>query len=334
MIDALPRTMAVVEVANPGGPEVLSLAKRPVPQPRTDELLIKVAASGLNRADAMQRQGNYPPPPGASDLLGLEVSGHVAGIGKGVEGFEIGDPVCALIAGGGYAQFCTAPASSCLPVPDSTSIVKAGAVPETFFTVWANVFMLGELAEGESCLIHGGASGIGTTAIQLAGAFGSNVYATAGSDDKCARCVELGAKSAINYKSADFVEAISDLTDGRGVDVVLDIIAGDYVNRNLKCLAKFGRLVIIATQGGIKAQINALSIMLKRLTLTGSTLRPRPNEEKAEIASQLQAQVWPLLQSGTIAPIIDSVYPFDEVLKAHQHLDSGDYVGKIVLRHD
>ena len=334
MSDKPNREMNVIEVAAPGGPQALSIGKRPIPRPQPGEVLIKVAASGLNRADAMQRNGNYPPPPGASDLLGLEVSGTVAEVAQDVSGRKIGDRVCALIAGGGYAQYCTAPASSCLPVPDSVSIIDAGAIPETFFTVWANIFMLGRLAQGESCLIHGGASGIGTTGIQLARAFGARVFATAGSDDKCTRCVELGADDAINYKSSDFVEKIREATDGRGVDVILDIVAGEYMARNIKCLAKFGRLVIIATQGGFKAQINALPIMTRRLTITGSTLRPRPLDDKAQIARQLHEKVWPLLEQGVLGPVVDTVYPFEQARQAHGHLDSGDYVGKIVLRHD
>ncbi len=326
--------MAVVEITKPGGPGVLAIAQRPIPQLKPGEVLIKVASSGLNRADSMQRNGKYPPPPGASDILGLEAAGEVVEVASDVTTLNVGDTVCALLAGGGYAQYCAAPASSCLPIPNSISVVDAGGVPETFFTVWANVFMLGGLIAGESCLIHGGASGIGSTAIQLAKAFGSKVFVTAGSDDKCTRCVELGADEAINYRTENFVQSIEDLTLGKGVDVILDIVAGDYMAKNIKCLAKFGRLVIIATQGGIKAEINALAIMLKRLTITGSTLRPRSVAEKAEIAVQLLEKVWPLLENKSIHPVIDSVYPFERVQQAHSHLERGDYIGKIVLKHD
>lgn len=331
MSDSLPDKMTVVEISRPGGPEVLQFAERPLLDINVGEVLIEVAAIGMNRADSMQRNGKYPPPPGASDLLGLEVSGTIVAKSSEVESFEVGDKVCALITGGGYAEFCTAAATSCLPIPRSLDFIQAAGVPETFLTVWTNVFMQGNLTEGESVLIHGGSSGIGTTAIQLASSVGAEVLTTAGSDDRCRRCEELGAMHAINYKSQDFVEAVKDLTNGRGVDLVLDIIAGDYVARNLKCLAKFGRLVIIATQGGFRSQINVLPIMQKRLTITGSTLRPRTNEEKAEIVREVHQYAWPLLENGSIQPIIDSVHSFDNVVEAHEYMETGNHFGKIIL---
>lgn len=331
MSDSLPDTMSVVEVSQPGGPEVLKFAERPLPDVNAGEVLIKVAACGMNRADSMQRNGKYPPPPGASDLLGLEVSGTIVAKAPDVESFEIGDEICALITGGGYAEYCTAAATSCLRIPPILDFIQAAGVPETFLTVWTNVFMQGNLTQGESILIHGGSSGIGTTAIQLASAMGAEVLTTAGSDDRCRRCEELGATHAINYKSQDFVEAVKELTNGKGVDLVLDIIAGDYVARNLKCLAKFGRLVIIATQGGFRSQINVLPIMQKRLTITGSTLRPRTNEEKAEIVREVHQYAWPLLEYGTVQPIIDSVHSFDNVVEAHEYMETGEHFGKIIL---
>ena len=325
------KLMRVVEVPQPGGAEILQIKERPIPVPKAGEVLIKVAAAGLNRADIMQRNGHYPPPPGASDLLGLEVSGTVAEISKDVNRVAVGSEVCALLAGGGYAEYCTAPASSCLPVPDGMGIVEAAALPETFFTVWTNLFMRGKLSSADKCLIHGGASGIGTTAIQLARAFGAEVCVTAGSIDKCQACIELGAHHAINYREADFVEQVLEWTDGKGVDLILDIISGDYVAKNIKCLAVDGRMVIIATQGGLKAQINVLPIMTKRLTITGSTLRPRTVEQKAEIADELRAQAWPLLNAGKIKPIIDSSFCMDDVRDAHARLESGAHIGKILL---
>ena len=326
--------MQVVEISEYGNADVLKIAERPIPYPSSGEVLIKVAAAGLNRADVMQRNGNYPPPPGASDLLGLEVSGTVAEVGQDVADLSVGDEVCALLAGGGYAQYCTAPASSCLPVPKSLDLVSAAAVPETYFTVWTNVFMRGKLKQGERLLIHGGTSGIGTTAIQLADAFGATVCATAGTQEKCDACIQLGADHAINYRETDFVEEVKTWTDSAGVDVILDIVGGAYVPRNLKCLAVEGRLVIIATQGGLKSEINVLPIMLKRLTVTGSTLRARSVEQKAEIAEQLRTQVWPMLDSGKLKPVIDSVYPMDQVGDAHRHLESSSHIGKVLLQID
>ena len=325
------KTMRVVQMTEPGGAEVLEIGTRQIPDPTDHEVLIKVTATGLNRADVMQRNGNYPPPPGASDILGLEVSGTIAEVGSEVSDYAVGDEVCALLAGGGYAQYCVAPATSCLPVPTGMSLVDAGALPETFFTVWANLFMRGKLKAGERCLIHGGTSGIGSTAIQLARAFGAEVYATAGSDDKCAACIEFGATAAINYRTTDFVDEIKTQTDGKGINLILDIISGEYVAKNIKCLADEGRMVIIATQGGFRAQINVLPIMTKRLTITGSTLRPRTIEQKAEIADELRTLAWPLLNEGEIKPIIDSVFPMDEVRAAHERIDSGSHIGKILL---
>ena len=325
------QSMRVVEVPEPGGADALTLGERPVPAPGPGEVLIKVAAAGLNRADVMQRNGHYPPPPGASDLLGLEVSGTVADTASDVSGICIGDEVCALLAGGGYAEYCTAPASSCLPIPDNMGLIEAAAVPETFFTVWTNLFMRGKLRSGEKCLVHGGSSGIGTTAIQLGKAFGAQVCVTAGTEEKCRACIDIGADHAINYRTTDFVESVHEWTDGKGVNLILDIISGDYVAKNIKCLAVEGRLVIIATQGGLKAQINVLPIMTRRLTITGSTLRPRTVEQKAQIADELRAKAWPLLNEGKIKPVIDSVFPLNDVQKAHERLESGSHFGKILL---
>ena len=331
MTTNIPEKMKVIEVPQPGSADVLVFGERPTPEPDGEEVLIQVAGAGMNRADIMQREGKYPPPPGASDLLGLEVSGTVVALGRGAENLSIGSKVCALVAGGGYAEYCLAPASSCLPVPDSLDIVEAGAVPETFFTVWTNIFTRGNLSKGESILIHGGSSGIGTTAIQLAKVFGAKVLTTAGSDKKCSRSIELGAEIAINYKEKDFVEEVLSITGGKGVDVILDMVGGSYVPRNLKCLAMEGRAVIIATQGGLKSEINILPIMMKRLTVTGSTLRGRSVEQKAAIADELREKVWPLLENNTVYPVIDSVFPVEQVKKAHLHLESGQHIGKIVL---
>ena len=324
--------MKVVEISEYGDADVLDIAERPIPEPASGEVLIKVAAAGLNRADVMQRNGQYPPPPGASDLLGLEVSGKIEAVAPDAYGVSVGDEVCALLAGGGYAQYCTAPASSCLPIPKSLNIIEAGAVPETFFTVWTNVFMRGNLKEGERILVHGGTSGIGTTAIQLAAAIGARVCATAGSKEKCDATIALGADYAINYREFDFVEEIKTWTSGQGVDVILDIVGGAYVPKNIKCLASEGRLVIIATQGGLKAEINVLPIMLKRLTVTGSTLRSRTVSEKSKIAEELKKHAWPLLDSGEVKPIIDSIFPMAQVREAHRRLESGSHIGKVLLQ--
>ena len=325
------KQMRVIEVSSFGGPENLTIGQRPIPEPSSGEVLIEIVAAGLNRADVMQRNGNYPPPPGASDLLGLEVSGTIVEVADDVTDLNQGDTVCALLTAGGYAEYCTAPASSCLPIPQKVDIAEAAALPETFFTVWANMFMLGQLKRDDRVLIHGGTSGIGTTAIQLAKAFGANVITTAGSDNKCDYCTALGADRAVNYRTSEFVDEVISWSDGRGVDVILDIVAGSYVPKNVKCLAPFGRLVIIATQGGFRSEINVLPFMTKRLTLTGSTLRPRTVEEKQQIACQLKAEVWPMLDAGVIKPIIDSVFSFDDVQQAHHRLESGDHIGKIIL---
>ena len=331
MSEGIPKRMRVIEIAEAGGPEVLRVGERPVPEAGDGEVLIKVSAAGVNRPDVMQRTGMYPPPPGASDIPGLEVAGTIAALGANTSGVQEGDGVCALVTGGGYAEYCVAPASLCLAIPEGLNAVQAGAIPETFFTVWTNVFDRGRLASGESLLVHGGSSGIGTTSIQLAKAFGATVYVTAGSDEKCQACRELGADAAINYRDEDFVERISELTNERGVDVILDMIGGDYLPRNLKALAVEGRIVQIALQGGPKVEMNLLPIMLKRLTLTGSTLRPRTVAQKAMIAHSLREKVWPLLKSGQVRPIIHATFPLAEASEAHRMMESSKHIGKIVL---
>ncbi len=331
MSEDIPTTMQAIEIAEAGGPEVLRITDFPVPEPGDGEVLIKVMAAGVNRPDVMQRLGLYPPPPGAPDIPGLEVAGTVAALGPNASGVQEGDAVCALVIGGGYAEYCVAPASLCLAVPEALSTVQAAAIPETFFTVWTNVFDRGRLTSGESLLVHGGSSGIGTTAIQLAKAFGSTVYVTAGSEEKCQACLELGADAAINYRDEDFVERISELTNERGVDVILDMIGGDYLSRNLKSLAVEGRIVQIALQGGPKVEMNLLPIMLKRLTLTGSTLRPRTVAQKAMIAHSLREKVWPLVESGKVRPIIHATFPLAQASEAHRMMESSQHIGKIVL---
>lgn len=327
-----PATMTAIEITEPGGPAVLAACQQPVPRPGSGEVLVRVQAAGVNRPDVMQRMGMYPPPPGASPLPGLEIAGEVAALGEGVEGLPVGARVCALVSGGGYAEYCTASARLCLPWPRGYDAVRAAALPETYFTVWSNVFDRGRLAAGERFLVHGGSSGIGTTAIQLARAFGAVPYATAGSADKCDACLSLGAEAAINYREEDFVERILTLTDGRGVDLVLDMVMGDYLPRNIKCLAADGRLVFIAVQGGPKVkELNVLPIMLKRLTLSGSTLRPRSIDDKAAIARALREKVWPLLDSGTVAPVIHECFAFQRAADAHALMESGAHVGKILL---
>ena len=323
--------MRCVEITAPGGPDVLKLVERPDPVPGDGELLIQVAAAGVNRPDVMQRRGLYPPPPGASDIPGLEVAGTVAALGPGVEGWRVGDRVCALVAGGGYATLCAAPAPQCLPVPASLDLVSAAGIPETFFTVWTNVFERGRLQTGESALFHGGASGIGTTAIQLAAARGARVFVTAGTDDKCRACERLGAEKAINYTTQDFVTAIRALTAGRGVNLILDIIGGDYVGRNLSALAVDGRLVQIGLQGGVSATLDLGLMMRRRATITGSALRPRSVNEKGEIAAALRREVWPLLEQGRVKPVIDRTFPLGEAAAAHRLLESSGHIGKIVL---
>lgn len=327
--------MRAIAIRESGAPEVLVEVQRPDPQPGAGELLIRVAASGVNRPDVLQRKGAYAPPAGASDLPGLEVAGVIeAGDPSelAAAGLRVGDRVCALVAGGGYAELCVAPIPQCLPVPVGMGDIEAATLPETFFTVWSNVFDRGGLKEGETLLVQGGSSGIGVTAIQLAKAFGATVIVTAGSDDKCAACLSLGADHAINYRNADFVEEVKRLTGGRGADVVLDMVAGDYVGRELKCLADDGRIVIIAVQGGVKSEINAGEVLRRRLTVTGSTLRPRPVSFKGAIARALREKVWPLLESGRIKPVIERVFAAHEAAAAHALMESGQHVGKIVLR--
>jgi putative PIG3 family NAD(P)H quinone oxidoreductase len=331
MTPTLPDEMTVIEIPEPGGPQALKPAKRPLPAPGAEEVLVKVAAAGVNRPDVMQRKGMYPPPPGAPDTPGLEIAGEVVAAGESVSSPAVGTAVCALVAGGGYAEYCVAPAALCLPWPDGMDAVGAAALPETFFTVWTNVFDRGGLKSGERFLVHGGSSGIGTTAIQLAKAFGATVYATAGTADKCDACEKLGADAAINYRQEDFVERIEALTEGKGVDLILDMVAGDYLPRNLKCLAVEGRLVQIALQKGPKVEMNLLPVMLKRLTITGSTLRPRSVAQKAEIAASLKAKVWPLISRGKVKPVIHATFPLKEAAKAHALMESSKHIGKILL---
>jgi len=328
----LPHSMRAIEITQPGGPEVLALMARPIPPLSAHQVLIKVEAAGVSRPDAVQRLGVYPPPPGASDIPGLEIAGTVAALGDNMRHLRLGEPVCALVTGGGYAEFCTASAALCLPIPDGFDFIQAAALPETFFTVWSNVFDRAHLSAGETLLIHGGGSGIGTTAIQLAKAFGAKVFVTAGSDAKCEFCRQLGADAAINYQSQDFVDQVRHLTDQQGVDVILDMIGGDYLPKNLKCLANDGRLVQIAIQHGAKAEVDLWQIMLKRLTLTGSTLRARDDLFKQQIAWKLREKVWPLLASGKIRPVIDSVFTLNDAGKAHERLESGQHIGKIILK--
>ena len=326
--------MRAIEITGAGGPEVLRPTQRPQPQPSAGELLIRVAASGVNRPDVLQRKGLYPPPPGASDLPGLEVAGTVAaGAPEDLEsaGVALGDRVCALVAGGGYAQWCVAPVGQVLPVPHGLGDVEAASLPETFFTVWQNVFEIAALQAGEWLLVHGGTSGIGVAAIQLARARGAHVVATAGSADKCAACLQLGADFAVDYRQQDFVPEALAATGGRGVDVVLDMVAGDYVARELRCLADDGRLAIIAVQGGTKSEIDAGIVLRKRLAITGSTLRARPAAYKAALARALRAQVWPLIEAGAVRPVVHRAMPADEAAAAHALMESGTHVGKIVL---
>jgi putative PIG3 family NAD(P)H quinone oxidoreductase len=333
--------MRVVEIRTPGGPDELQVVDRPRPTPGVGEVLVEVAAAGVNRPDLMQREGRYPPPKGVTDVPGLEISGRVAAIGfadddgapRSANGhvWQIGEPVVALVAGGGYAEWCVAPGVQCLPVPPGLSLVDAAALPETYFTVWTNVFDRGRLAAGEWLLVHGGTSGIGTTTIQLAAARGATVVATAGSDAKCRACEALGAHRAINYRTEDFAAVIKEMTDGRGVDVVLDMVGGSYAQRNLDCLARDGRLVQIAVMGGTSAEISLYTIMLKRLTVTGSTLRARSPRQKGVIAAALERDVWPLISSGRVRPVIDAVFPLERAADAHRRLESGEAMGKVVL---
>lgn len=323
--------MRAVEITQPGGPEVLVACERPTPEPGAGEVLIKVTAAGINRPDVFQRQGNYAPPPGASDIPGLEVAGEIVKGDAAAGGFKIGDRVCALIAGGGYAEYAVAPAVQCMPIPEGLSDIEAAGLPETYFTVWSNVFMRGQLKGDETLLVHGGASGIGTTAIQIARAMGHTVYATVGSDDRARVVEKLGAAHGINYKTQDFVVEIARLTDKRGVDVILDMVAGDYGPRNVQALADDGRVVVIALLGGSKGTLDFNQIMRRRLTITGSTLRPRPISYKAEIARELREQVWPLLTDKKIKPIIHATFPLADASKGHAMMDAGEQIGKIVL---
>ncbi len=328
---SLPERMRVIEIAAPGGPEQLKEASRPLPQPGSGEVLLQVAAAGVNRPDVMQRQGKYPAPPGASDLPGMEVAGQVAALGPGVTGLSVGDPVTALLAGGGYAEYAVAAAPLCLPVPQGLNMVEAAALPETYFTVWTNVFERGRCKAGDDVLIHGGTSGIGTTAIQLASAWGARVFATAGSDDKARACERLGATRGINYRSEDFVEVVRQATGGRGADVILDMVGGSYLERNLQVAAVEGRLVIIAMLGGSKAELKLPALLTKRLTITGSTLRSRSVAEKAAVADAVRERVWPLLASGRVRPVIHATFPLAEAWRAHELMESSNHIGKIVL---
>ena len=322
-------TMDAVEITEAGGPEVLKPTTRPVPEPRHGEVVIKVAWAGVNRPDALQRAGMYAPPPTASDLPGLEASGEVAAVGPGVSDLKAGDKVCALLPGGGYAEYVATPAAHCLPVPEGMGLKEAACLPETFFTVWTNVFLRGGLKAGERFLVHGGSSGIGTTAIQLARAFGARVFTTAGSEEKCQTCLDLGAERAINYKDEDFVEVLK--PEG-GANLILDMVGGDYLPRNVKCLADEGRLVQIAFLQGPKVELNFAQVMMRRLTITGSTLRPQSDEAKAKIAEGLREHVWPLLEAGKVAPVMDSEFPLADASKAHARLESSGHIGKIVLK--
>ena len=323
--------MRAIEISEPGPADVLRLCERPLPQFKAGELLIKVHAAGINRPDVFQRLGSYAPPPGASDLPGLEVAGEIVDGDLAGSGFMKGDFVCALVQGGGYAEYCTAPAGQCLPVPKGWSLLEAASLPETFFTVWSNVFDRAHLASGETLLVQGGTSGIGVTAIQLASALGHRVFATAGSDDKVVACERLGAARGINYRSEDFVAVVKELTQQRGVDVVLDMVGGDYVPREIACLADDGRIAVIALLGGAKATVDLGQVLRRRLTITGSTLRPRPVEFKARIAAQLRSRVWPLLESGRIKPVIHTVFPLEQAAAAHALMESSTHVGKIML---
>ncbi len=323
--------MRAVEITKPGGPEVLAPAERPVPVPRENEILIKVAAAGVNRPDVLQRTGNYPVPPDASDLPGLEVAGEVVKVGSSAKHFKTGNLVCALVHGGGYAEYCVAPEVQALPIPKGLTPVQAASLPETFFTVWSNVYDRGRLAPGETLLVQGGTSGIGVTAIQMAAAMGNRVLATAGSDEKCAACLRLGADKAFNYKTNDWAIEVLSATGNKGVDVILDMVGGDYVPRELKCLAEEGRLVFIAYLRGPRTELNIDTVMRRRLTITGSTLRPRPVEFKGAIALKLREKIWPLIEAGRIRPEIYKTFPLEQAADAHRLMESSQHIGKIVL---
>jgi NADPH2:quinone reductase len=325
----LPATMTAIAISRPGGPEVLVAEQRPLPQPGPGEILVKVAAAGVNRPDISQREGRYPPPPGASDLPGLEIAGEVVALGEGATAWKIGDKVCALAHGGGYAQYCAVHESHALPVPKGLSMVEAAALPETFFTVWVNVFDMAGLKAGEWLLIHGGSSGIGTTAIMLAKAFGAKVIVTAGSDEKCAACLKLGADAAINYKTTDFVPAVKEITGGHGADVILDMVGGPYVERNHQCAAMDGRVTQIAMMQGSKVDLRYMS--QRRIRHMGSTLRPRTVPQKAAIAAALREKVWPLIEAGRIRPVMDSTFALADASKAHARLESSLHIGKVVM---
>jgi NADPH2:quinone reductase len=327
----MPHAMRAIEIEKPGGPEVLRPAERPKPEPKPHEILVKVAAAGVNRPDVLQRQGLYAPPPDASELPGLEIAGEVAACGAAVKAWKVGDKICALTHGGGYAEYCVTPEVQALPVPKGLSMVEAASLPETFFTVWSNVYDRGRLAAGQSLLVHGGTSGIGVTAIQMAKATGNRVFATAGSDEKCAACVKLGAEAAFNYKTGDFVEGVRQATGGKGVDVILDMAAGDFVPRELKALADEGRLVFIAFLRGPKTELDVNEVMRRRLTLTGSTLRPRPIEFKGAIAASLRSRIWPLIEAGRIKPVIYRTFDLEQAAAAHRLMESSEHIGKIVL---
>ncbi len=331
MAHAIPETMTAIAISEPGGPRVLKQEKRPVPKASGGDILIRVRAAGVNRPDVAQRQGAYPPPPGASDLPGLEVAGEVVAAGPDAMRWKVGDKVCALTPGGGYAEYCLTHESNALPIPHGFTLTEAAALPETFFTVWHNVFQRGGLRKGEKFLVHGGSSGIGTTAIQLAWAFGAQVFATAGSAEKCEACRKLGAARAINYREEDFVAVVKDATGGEGVNVILDMVGGDYVDRNFDAAAVEGRIVQIAFLGGPKATANFSKLMVKRLVHTGSTLRPRTTEFKGQIATELERQVWPLLAERRIAPVMDMIFPLRDAWRAHERMEEGSHVGKIVL---
>ncbi len=329
-----PETMRYMAVAAAGGPDAMQVAVGAVPRPSAGDVLIRVAAAGINRPDVLQREGRYPPPPGASPILGLEIAGEIIATGDAVSRWGVGDRVCALVAGGGYAEYCVAPAAQCLPIPGTLTPVEAAALPETFFTVWTNLFQRGRLTAGEATLIHGGSSGIGTTAIQLARAFGARVFATAGSVAKCDACRALGAELAIDYHTGDFVRVVTEATGGRGVDVILDMVGGSYLPRNIDLLATEGRLVQIAFVAGGRVELDLQPVMRKRLTITGSTLRPRSVAEKGAIAAELEARVWPLLASGRVRPVIFRTVPFERAAEAHRLLESGAHIGKVVLVFD
>lgn len=331
MTAELPSQMTAIEIAQPGDANVLQPVERAVPQPKAGEILVRVRAAGVNRPDVLQRQGSYAPPPGASDIPGLEIAGDVVALGEGVKRYRIGDAVVALLAGGGYAEYASVHETNALPLPSGFSYSEAAAIPETFFTVWHNVFERGGLKEGETLLIHGGSSGIGTTAIQLAKAFGAKVIITAGSTDKCEACLKLGADRAVNYRDEDFVAVVKEVTSGKGADVILDMVGGDYVDRNYKAAAEDGRIVQIAFLNGAKATANFALLMTKRLTHTGSTLRARSVEFKAGIARELEAKVWPLLVERRVAPVMDMIFPLKDAWQAHERMEGGEHIGKIVL---